>query len=83
MAPCDGVVTEVADTGHAMTFRTEDGMEILLLIGIDSFILNGKGLAPLIREGDTVTAGQTIMEAEIDRIRNAGLNPLVITVLSN
>ena len=83
VAPCDGVVTEVADTGHAMTFRTEDGMEILLLIGIDSFILNGKGLAPLIREGDTVTAGQTIMEAEIDRIRNAGLNPLVITVLSN
>lgn len=83
VAPCAGVVTEVADTGHAMTFRTEDGMEILLLIGIDTFILNGKGLVPLIREGDTVAAGQTIMEAELDRIQNAGLDPMVITVLSN
>ena len=81
LAPCSGVVTELADTNHALTFRTEDGMEILLLIGIDTFILNGKGLSPLISEGDIVSAGQPVMEADLDQIRNAGLNPLVITTL--
>ena len=81
LAPCSGVVTELADTNHALTFRTEDGMEILLLIGIDTFILNGKGLSPLISEGDIVSAGQPVMEADLDQIRNAGLNPRVITTL--
>jgi len=83
LAPCSGVVTEVADTNHALTFRTDDGMEILLLIGIDTFILNRKGLLPLVREGEKVTAGQNVLEADLDQIRNAGLSPLIITVLSN
>ena len=81
LAPCDGVVQEIADTSHALTFRTEDGMEILLLVGIDTFTLNGKGLRPLIAEGERVKQGQPVMEADLDCIREAGLSPIVITVL--
>ena len=81
LAPCDGVVLEIADTNHALTFRTADGMEILLLIGLDTFTLGGKGLCPLVKEGETVTRGQAVMEAELDRIREAGLSPIIITVL--
>lgn len=81
LSPCDGVVFEIADTNHALTFRTEDGMEILLLIGIDTFTLNGDGLCPLVKEGDTVTAGQPVMEADLEKISHAGLSPIIITVL--
>ena len=83
LAPCDGCVTEIADTCHELTIQTADGMEILLLVGIDTFTLNGDGLRPLVREGERVTAGQSVMEADLDRIRQAGLSPIVITVLSN
>ena len=81
LAPCDGVVQEIADTCHALTFRTDEGMEILLLVGIDTFTLNGKGLRPLIAEGERVKQGQPVLEADLDCIREAGLSPIVITVL--
>ena len=83
LSPCDGVVIEIADTCHALTFRTPDGMEILLLVGIDTFTLNGDGLSPLVSEGDTVSRGQPVMEADLERISNAGLSPIIITVLCN
>ena len=81
LAPCDGVVMEIADTNHALTFRSADGMEILLLVGLDTFTLNGEGLCPLVKEGETVTRGQAVMEADLARIRDAGLSPIMITVL--
>lgn len=83
LAPCDGAVMEIADTRHALTFRAADGMEILLLVGIDTFTLNGEGLRPLVAEGETVSRGQPVMEADLERIKAAGLSPIVITVLSS
>ncbi len=82
-APCDGVISEIADTNHAMTFRIDDNTEIILLVGIDTFTLNGKGLKPLVKEGDSVTAGQEVMEVELEKITQAGLSPIVVTVLSS
>lgn len=81
LAPCDGIVLEIADTNHALTFRTADGMELLLLIGLDTFTLGGKGLSPLVAEGETVTRGQAVMDADLERIEEAGLSPIIITVL--
>ena len=60
LAPCDGTVQEIADTNHALTFRTDEGMEILLHVGIDTFTLGGEGLNPLVQEGETVTRGQPV-----------------------
>ncbi len=81
LAPCGGVVSEIADTHHAITFHSTEGLEILLLLGIDTFKLDGRGLTPLVREGDAVTAGQPVMELDLAQIKSAGLSPLVITVL--
>ena len=67
----------------AITFKCDDGMEILLLVGIDTFTMNGDGLSPLVEEGTTVTRGQPVMEADLDKIREADLSPIVITVLMN
>ena len=83
LAPCDGMVVEIADMNHALTFKTSDGTEILLLVGIDTFTLNGEGLNPLVEEGATVTKGQPVMDVDLDKIREANLSPIVITVLSN
>ena len=83
LAPCSGVISEIADTSHAITLREEDGMEILLIAGIDTFSLNGRGLSPLVKAGDSVTAGQPIMEMDLSQVRSAGLSPMIITVLSN
>ena len=83
LSPCSGVVAEIADTAHAITFRGENGMEILLIAGIDTFTLNGSGLSPLVKAGDSVTAGQPLMELDLNQIRAAGLSPMIITVLSN
>lgn len=83
LAPCDGEVTEISDTNSAFTFRTPEGMEILLLAGIDTFTLNGRGFSPLVSVGESVTRGQPVLEADLDGIREAGLSPIVITVLCN
>ena len=83
LAPCDGVVMEIADTNHSLTFKTYDGMEILLLVGIDTFLLNGDGLSPLVEEGVAVSKGQPVVEADLEKIREADLSPIVITVMCN
>lgn len=83
LAPCDGVISEIADTNHAMTFKIDDNMDVILLVGIDTFTLNGDGLKPLVKEGENVIAGQPVMEVELEKITHAGLSPIVITVLSN
>lgn len=80
-APCDGIVSDIADTNHEMTFRLDDGMEIILLAGIDTFSLNGDGISPLVKVGDRVTAGQEVMNLDLDKINNAGLSPIIITVM--
>ncbi len=81
-APCDGVISEIADTKHAMTFRIDENMEIILLVGIDTFTLNGEGLCPLVNEGESVAAGQPVMEVDLEKITGSGLSPIVITALS-
>lgn len=81
LAPCDGAVLEIADTSHALTFKSKEGMEVLLMVGLDTFTLNGDGLQPLVKEGDIVSAGQPVMEADLERIKAAGLSPIMITVL--
>ncbi len=83
LAPCDGVVTEISDTKYAVTFLAPGGMEVILLAGLDTFLLNGSGFDLCVKEGDSVKAGQKVMDADLEQIEKAGLSPIVITVLSN
>ena len=79
-APISGTVSTVAATGHAISLRGEDGKEILIHAGLDTVKLNGEGFRVLVREGDRVTQGQQIMEADIRLIRERGFNPMIIVV---
>src|SRR6478672_7198606 len=56
VAACDGEVVALHATGHAVTLRTPQGIEVLMHIGIDTFALKGEGFRPRVKLGDTVQA---------------------------
>jgi multiphosphoryl transfer protein len=68
VAPCDGIVTHLARTGHALTLATAEGAEILLHIGIDTVELNGRGFAPMVAQGAHVRTGDVLIEFDQDLI---------------
>ncbi len=80
-APCDATVTNVTDSGHALTLTDGCGRSILLHIGIDTVMLEGKGFHPCVRAGDRVKAGQLLLNMELETIRSAGLSPMVIMAI--
>ncbi len=79
-APCDGVITGIAETGHAFTVERAGGGTILVHVGIDTVGLGGKGFSVNAAVGDRVTAGQPVLEADIETIAEAGLSSMVIVV---
>ncbi|MGF6791872.1 phosphoenolpyruvate--protein phosphotransferase [Paraburkholderia sp. 35.1] len=80
VAPCDGVVTHLARTGHAVTLESAEGAQILLHIGIDTVGLNGKGFAPMVEQGAQVRAGDVLIEFDLDQI---ALNaPSLVSVIA-
>lgn len=68
VAPCDGVITHLARTGHALTIATAEGAEILLHIGIDTVELNGRGFTPKVAQGAQVKAGDLLIEFDQDLV---------------
>ena len=68
VAPCDGVVTHLARTGHALTLATAEGAEILLHIGIDTVELNGRGFTPKVAQGAQVKTGDLLIEFDQDLV---------------
>lgn len=81
-APADGKITVAFPTGHAYGLRTEDGLDLLMHIGLDTVELDGKHFTPKVAKGDTVKRGDVIAEFDIPAIKAAGYplaTPLVIT----
>ena len=83
VSPCDGEVINVFDTGHAVCIATKSGGELLIHIGVDTVKLNGKGFTKKVSDGDHVHAGDVLIEADLDTIRNAGYSPDVMVILTN
>lgn len=82
-APVSGKVISVAKTGHAYGIKTEDGVETLVHIGIDTVKLDGAGFTPLVQKKQTVAAGDPLAEVDIASIRAAGIDPTVVTTVVN
>jgi phosphoenolpyruvate-protein phosphotransferase len=80
LSPCDGVITHLARTHHAVTLRTPQGAEILVHIGIDTVELGGKGFTPKVEQGASVRAGQVLIEFDADYVaQNA---PSLVSVIA-
>lgn len=80
-APADGTVTLLFDTLHAVSITSEDGVEILIHVGLDTVELKGAPFTAHVKTGDTVTKGDLLLEANLEQIRESGrdiITPIVI-----
>ena len=82
-SPCKGKVVGVTDTAHAYNLLSDDGLELLLHIGIDTVELKGEGFSPKVAVGDHVKAGDVLCEADIHFIREKGYDITSPAVVSN
>lgn len=83
VAPCDGEISSIADSKHAIGITSADGMEILIHVGIDTVAMNGKGFQPQVSQGDQVKAGQVIMKFSIEEIKRANYPAITAVLLTN
>lgn len=82
-APADGTVVNVFESGHALSLLTDAGVELIFHIGIDTIRLQGDGFRPLVKEGQHVKSGDTLIEFSLDTITAAGLDPVVVMIVTN
>lgn len=81
-APCDGVVSALFPTGHAIGITSAKGAEVLIHVGMDTVRLNGAGFTSHVSEGQMVKAGDLLIEADLETIQKAGYDtttPIIIT----
>lgn len=79
-SPVNGVVATVAATSHAYGFQSEDGLDVLVHVGLETVGLNGEGFTVHKKEGDPVKAGELVAEADLALLKSKGLN-LITPVL--
>lgn len=82
VAPVNGVVTTLFPSLHAIGILSDEGVEVLIHIGLNTVQLEGRGFEACIKQGDRITKGQTILKFDIDVIKEAGysvVTPIVVT----
>lgn len=82
-SPVDGTVTVAYPTGHAFGIRTEDGMEILIHIGIDTVELKGDGFKTCVEQGQKITQGGLLAEVDLEKIQRSGKDPITMVLFTS
>ncbi|PAV31643.1 PTS glucose transporter subunit IIA [Virgibacillus profundi] len=85
LSPVNGKIIQVPDTKHAVGILAEDGSEILIHIGLETVALKGEGFEAKVKEGDEVSVGQVLIEADLEYIRDHAdtVTPIIITNSQN
>ena len=82
VSPINGTVQMIFKTKHAIGLKSEDGAEILIHIGMDTVQLDGKHFTAHVKDGDKVKVGDTLVEFDMNAIKNEGyelITPVIIT----
>lgn len=82
-APCDGEVVQLHPSLHAITLKTADGLELLMHIGLDTVELRGEGFTPKVKLGDRVSAGDPLIEFDLDYVALHAKSLLTQIVVTN
>lgn len=83
VSPCDGTIQSIPQSSHAYSILSDDGLEVLVHIGIDTVELRGEGFDRRVSAGDRVKKGQTICNADLDYISSKGYSTVTPIVVSN
>ncbi|WP_412177985.1 glucose PTS transporter subunit IIA [Paenibacillus terrae] len=83
VAPFDGTITAVARTKHAIGIRSDDGMEVLIHVGINTVKLKGVHFETFVEEGQKVKLGQELLLFDIAKIKEAGYITQVPVIVTN
>ena len=82
-APADGEITAVFDTLHAFAMTTVNGAEILIHVGLETVSLKGEPFTSHISVGDKVKKGDLMMEVDLDKIKESGMNTITPVLVAN
>src|SRR3954469_4342683 len=66
LAPCDGTVVQLHRAGHAVTIASDNGIDVLMHIGLDTVALKGQGFTPRVAVGAVVRAGDPLIDFDAD-----------------
>ena len=83
VSPADGKIISVADSLHAYGIETDDGVQILIHIGLDSVKLKGEGFKSLVSVGDRVKMGQKICEVDLQLLKKRDINPTTPVIITS
>lgn len=83
VAPFDGEISSVTDTHHAVGVTSPDGMELLIHVGVDTVDMKGDGFQCLVKTGQKVKAGETLLTFDRAKIAAAGHPDMVAVLLTN
>ena len=83
ICPAKGTITDVTNTHHAFCLTTDDGLEILIHIGLDTVELKGDGFSPTVKVGQKVNVGDTLLSADLEKIQSRGYNTISMVVITN
>ena len=83
VAPVSGTLVAVPKSGHAFGIKTEDGVEVLVHVGIDTVRLKGEHFDVKVAKGQQVSAGDHLVDVNLDGIREAGYDTTTVVVVTN
>ncbi len=83
VAPIDGTIATFFPTGHAIAIEGENGLEVLIHVGIDTVKLDGRHFYPKVKEGAKVKKGDLLLEFDIEAIKEAGFYLSTPVIVSN
>lgn len=83
VAPCDGEVVQLHDAHHAVTLKSDEGIELLMHIGLDTVMLKSEGFLPHVQTGTRVKQGDTLIEFDPDYIATHAESLLTMIVVTN
>lgn len=82
-APCDGTVSMLAETLHAFGMTRDDGLELMVHIGIDTVALKGEGFEALVSQGDQVKKGESLIRFDAAFMEKKGIDMTTMLILLN
>lgn len=82
-SPCNGTVVTIFDTFHAIGLKSDEGVEVLIHVGLDTVKLNGKYFTPHIKTGDRVKINDLMLEFDQEAMRAEGYDVTTPVIVSN